>query len=351
VRLFPGRFPLEPSYRNILNTNPPSIPQYMRLLKSPIVILCTLTAIVAFIVPIANAQSKGKLLKLAFLTNNASDFWTIARAGCNQAKKEIKDITVEFRIPSNGTAAEQTQIFNDLLVKGTDGIAISPVDPANQIAMLDHGTEKSLIVTQDSDAPKSKRAFYVGTDNVAAGRQAGELIEKALPQGGNIMLFVGKRDAQNAKERIQGLEEVLKESNVKIIGVRTDDTDHVRAKQNVSDTLVKDPDISALVGLWSYNGPAIVGAVKDANKVGKVKIITFDEETDTLQGIKDGVITATVVQNPYEFGRLAVTLMTKKLRGEDLKIPENKAFIVPTRAIDQSNVDEFWANLKKLRGH
>jgi ribose transport system substrate-binding protein len=324
----------------------------MKLLKSPIVILCTLTAIVAFIiVPTANAQPKGKRLKLAFLTNNASDFWTIARAGCNQAKKEIKDIDVEFRIPSNGTAAEQTQIFNDLLVKETDGIAISPVDPANQIAMLNHGAEKSLIVTQDSDAPKSQRAFYVGTDNVAAGQQAGKLIKEALPQGGNIMLFVGKRDAQNAKERIQGLEEALKKSSVKILDVRTDDTDHIRAKQNVSDTLVKYPDISALVGLWSYNGPAIVGAVKDANKVGKVKVITFDEETDTLQGIKDGVITATVVQNPYEFGRLAVTLMTKKLRGEDLKIPESKAFIVPTRAIDQSNVDEFWTNLKKLRGH
>jgi ribose transport system substrate-binding protein len=299
----------------------------------------------------AIAQGKDKHLKLAFLTNNASDFWTIARAGCEQAEKEVKDIKVEFRIPSDGTAAEQTRIFDDLLVKGTDGIALSPVDPANQTAMIDRGTEKALIVTQDSDAPKSKRAFYVGTDNVAAGRQAGELIKKAIPQGGKIMLFVGKRDAQNAKERIQGVEETLKGSNVSILDVRTDDTDRVRAKQNVADTLVKNPEVACLVGLWSYNGPAIVNAVKDAGKTGKVKIVTFDEENDTLQGIKDGAIEATVVQNPYEFGHQAVTLMAKKLRSDDIAIPENKAFIVPTRAIDKSNVDEFWANLKKLRGH
>ena len=165
------------------------------------------------------------------------------------------------------------------------------------------------------------------------------------------MLFVGKRDAQNAKERIQGLEEALKGSNVSVIDVRTDDTDRVRAKQNVSDTLVKYPDVACLVGLWSYNGPAIIGAVKDAGKVGKVKIVTFDEENDTLQAVKDGIDEATVVQNPYEFGRQAVTLMAKKLRGEDINIPENKAFIVPTRAITKDNVDEFWANLKKLRGH
>jgi ribose transport system substrate-binding protein len=315
------------------------------ILKS---VVCSITAAMALSV---TALAAPKSLDLAFLTNNASDFWTIARAGCDQAQKEVANIKVEFKIPADGTAAEQTRIFDDLLVKGVNGIALSPVDPANQTAMIDKGAAKALIVTQDSDAPKSKRSFYVGTDNVAAGRQAGELIKKAVPNGGNIMLFVGKRDAQNAKERIQGVEETLKSTNIKVLDVRTDDTDRVRAKQNVADTLVKNPDIACLVGLWSYNGPAILNAVKDANKIGKVKIVTFDEENDTLQGVKDGAIEATVVQNPYEFGRQAVTLMAKKLRNENPDIPADGKVIVPTRAIDKSNVDEFWANLKKLRGH
>jgi ribose transport system substrate-binding protein len=315
------------------------------ILKS---IICSITAAMALS---ATALAASKSLDLAFLTNNASDFWTIARAGCDQAQKEVPNIKVEFKIPADGTAAEQTRIFDDLLVKGVNGIALSPVDPANQTAMIDKGAAKSLIVTQDSDAPNSKRSFYVGTDNVAAGRQAGELIKKAVPNGGSIMLFVGKRDAQNAKERIQGVEETLKGTNIKILDVRTDDTDRVRAKQNVADTLVRNPDIACLVGLWSYNGPAILNAVKDANKIGKVKIVTFDEENDTLQGVKDGAIEATVVQNPYEFGRQAVTLMAKKLRSENPDIPADGKVIVPTRAIDKSNVDEFWAHLKKLRGH
>ncbi|HXM28434.1 MAG TPA: sugar-binding protein [Chthoniobacterales bacterium] len=315
------------------------------ILKS---VLCTITATMVLA---STASAESKSLDLAFLTNNASDFWTIARAGCEQAQKEVPNIKVEFKIPADGTAAEQTRIFDDLLVKGVNGIALSPVDPANQTAMIDKGAAKALIVTQDSDAPKSQRSFYVGTDNVAAGRQAGELIKKAVPNGGSIMLFVGKRDAQNAKERIQGVEETLKGTNIKILDVRTDDTDRVRAKQNVADTLVKNPDIACLVGLWSYNGPAILNAVKDANKIGKVKIVTFDEENDTLQGVKDGAIEATVVQNPYEFGRQAVTLMAKKLRNENPDIPADGKVIVPTRAIDKSNVDEFWANLKKLRGH
>jgi ribose transport system substrate-binding protein len=315
------------------------------ILKS---VVCSLSAAMALS---ATAFAAPKSLDLAFLTNNASDFWTIARAGCDQAQKEVPNIKVEFKIPADGTAAEQTRIFDDLLVKGVNGIALSPVDPANQTAMIDKGAAKALIVTQDSDAPNSKRSFYVGTDNVAAGRQAGELIKKAVPNGGSIMLFVGKRDAQNAKERIQGVEETLKGTNIKILDVRTDDTDRVRAKQNVADTLVRNPDIACLVGLWSYNGPAILNAVKDANKIGKVKNVTFDEENDTLQGVKDGAIEATVVQTPSEFGRQAVSLMAKKLRDENPSIPADGKVIVPTRAIDRSNVDEFWANLKKLRGH
>src|ERR1700756_5361379 len=318
----------------------------------PLFTFLGLLAVCSAMVP-SNGQCAGtdKPLKLAILANSASDFWTYVKAGADKATQEVPNVSVEVRLVPDGTPAEQTRIFDDLLVKGTDGIAISPLDSANQAAMIDRGTEKAMISTTDSDAATSKRAFYVGTSNVDAGRQAGGLIKKAIPDGGKIMIFVGKRDAQNAKERIQGLEEVLKGSNVSVIDVRTDDTDRVRASQNVADTLVKYPDIVCLVGIWSYNGPAIIGAVKDAGKVGKVKIVTFDEENDTLQAVKDGIDEATVVQNPYEFGRQAVTLMAKKLRGEDINIPESKAFIVPTRAITKDNVDEFWANLKKLRGH
>ena len=109
-------------------------------------LLCAIAAAAAFL-PAAFAESKDKPLNLAFLTNNPSDFWTIARAGCEQAVKEIPNLKLEFKMPADGTAAEQTRIFDDLLVKGIDGIALSPVDPANQTAMIDKGTEKALVIT------------------------------------------------------------------------------------------------------------------------------------------------------------------------------------------------------------
>ena len=297
-----------------------------------------------------SSTQQSSIKKLAFVTNNAADFWTIARKGCEQADSELGNVDVEFRIPSDGTAAEQRRIVDDLLAKGVAGLAISPVDPVNQTQMINEVAKQILVLTQDSDAPQSDRACYLGTDNVAAGRQAGELIKEALPQGGKIMVFVGKSDARNAQERFQGIKETLQGSKVEILDLRTDDTDRVRAKSNVSDTLVKHADIAGLVGLWSYNGPAILNAVKDAGKVGQVKIICFDEEDETLAGVKDGAIFATVVQQPYEFGYQSVLLMAKVLGGDSSSIPTNKQKIIPTLIIKQNNVTEFTAKINRLRG-
>ncbi len=248
-------------------------------------------------------QTRGsKRYKLAFVTNNASDFWTIARKGTEKAAAELPNADIEFRIDSDGTAAEQTRIVDDLLAKGVNGIAISPVDPVNQLQMLNRAAQQALVITQDSDAPNSNRICYTGTDNVAAGRQAGALVKETLPQGGKIMVFVGTLDAANAQQRYQGLKETLQGSNIQILDVRTDNADRVRAKSNAADALVNQADLAGMVGPWAYNGPAILGAVRDAGKIGKIKIIAFDEEDETLNGIKDGSIYATVVQQPFEFG-------------------------------------------------
>jgi ribose transport system substrate-binding protein len=300
--------------------------------------------------PTNNAGGTGGPHRLAFVPNNASDFWIIARKGTEKAEKEIPGISVEFRIPADGTAAEQQRIVDELLAKGIHGIAISPVDPANQTAMLNRAAEQAVVVTQDSDAPNSNRVCYIGTDNVAAGRQAGELLKEALPNGGKVMVFVGVLDAANAQQRYQGLKEAIAGSNIQILDVRTDNTDRVRAKSNVADTLVNNPDIAGMVGLWSYNGPAILSAVKEANKVDRVKIIAFDEEDETLAGVRDGAIFATVVQQPFEFGYQSMALMAKILGGDKSGIPPSKQIFVPTLAVKKADVEEFTKKINQLRG-
>jgi ribose transport system substrate-binding protein len=93
-----------------------------------------------------------------------------------------------------------------------------------------------------------------------------------------------------------------------------------------------------------------VSALKDAGKLGKIKIVAFDEQDETLQAIKDGHVAGTVVQQPYEFGYQSVKMMSELLKGAKPEIPENKQIIVPTKVIKQTDVDTFWAELKKLTG-
>lgn len=313
-------------------------------LKTTVALVCMAMAIMS-----GCARDRPSARRLAFVTNNAADFWTIARKGTEQADAELAGATVEFRL-GDGTAAEQKRIVDDLLAKGVDGIAISPVDPANQTGMLNDAARQTVVFTHDSDAPDSRRECYVGTDNVAAGREAGGLIKAALPQGGTIAVFVGKLDARNAQERLQGIKEAIAGSTISIIDVRTDDTDQVRAKANVSEMLVSHPDVAALVGLWSYNGPAILSAVRDAGRIGQVKIIAFDEDDETLTGVKSAAIMGTVVQQPYEFGYRSMTLLAKALDGDRSGIPASHQVFIPTQVIRQNNVDEFRTKLAKLRG-
>ncbi len=287
--------------------------------------------------------------KLAFVTNLAADFWNIAKVGVENAQRELPGVTVEFRT-GDGTAAKQKEIVEDLEVKGVVGIAISPVDAGNQTEMLDQASAKGLLICQDSDAPASKRAFYLGTDNISAGRAAGEMVKEALPGGGKIMVFVGKKDQQNAIERYQGLREALKDSKVTVIDLRTDDGDRARAKANAADALVKYPDIAGMVGLWAYNVPAILSAMRDAGMIGKIKVVSFDEEDETLDGVKSGTVHGTVVQQPYEFGYQSVMLMNRYLSGDTSFIPADHKIIVSTQNITAANVDEFRAKLKQLRG-
>ena len=294
--------------------------------------------------------TENKQFKVAFVTNNSSDFWAIARAGVEKADSELADVSAEFRLTGDGTAAEQKRILDDLMTKGVNAVAISPVDPENQTGLLNDAAKKALIFTQDSDAPTSDRVCYVGTDNVAAGRQAGELIKEVLPAGGRIMLFVGKLDALNAQQRIQGIKEVLQGTKIEILDIRTDDADSARAKSNAADAIVKYPDIKALVGLWSYNGPAILNALKDVKKTGQIKVVTFDEADETLAGIAEGSIHGTVVQQPFEFGYQAVKLMAQALKGDRAFIPAGKQIIVPTLVVKKAEVAEFTAKLNALRG-
>jgi ribose transport system substrate-binding protein len=293
----------------------------------------------------AGAQAQDKK-ELVFVVNGASDFWKLAEAGVKKAQAELPNYDLQFKYPEQAAAAIQQRLMDDLVAAGADAIMVSAVDPKTSTEALNRIGGQVPLFTTDSDAPASNRVAYIGSSNTDAGKQAGEIALKAMPAGGKCIGFVGLPGADNARERIEGMKATLAGSKVELIDVRGDDIDQTRAKRNVEDALAANPDISCLVGFYSYNTPRIYEVLKESGKLGQIKVIGFDEDPITLGGVREGTIEGTVVQQPYEWGYQGMKLMAKYLEGDKSLIPENKLIIVPTKVIDKANVDAFEAELK-----
>ena len=224
-----------------------------------------------------SGKGKGEDIKIAFVTNNPASFWTIAERGTEKAAQDF-NVEVIFRRPqAPGTAAEQQRILEDLLEKGVQGVAISPNDAKNALGFLKRSVASKVpMICQDSDLPDPKaRRCYLGTHNYRAGRAAGALVEKAIPEGGKFAIFVGKMDVQNAVERRQGVLDYLAGKDQKEMGEITPadaanlkvgkyilvdtKTDNVQAnvcQQRAEDLLSREGDIAcAGLKVWSREKP------------------------------------------------------------------------------------------------
>jgi ribose transport system substrate-binding protein len=308
------------------------------------------TVATAALLSLAGTTQSADKKTLAFVVNGASDFWKAAEAGVKKAQGELPNYTLVFKYPEQSSAAIQTRMMDDLVAAGVAGIMVSAVDPKTMGDALNRVGGQVALFTTDSDAPNSKRVAYIGSSNVDAGKQAGQLMLKAMPNGGKCMGFVGLPGADNARERIDGVKETIKGSKIELVDVRADDIDQTRAKRNVEDTITAHPEINCMVGFYSYNTPRIYEALKEAGKLGKVTIIGFDEDAITLGGVKEGTIVGTVVQQPYEWGYQGMKDMAKFLEGDKSFIPANHLIIIPTQIIDKGNVDAFWTELKARQG-
>ncbi|MBI1830577.1 MAG: substrate-binding domain-containing protein [Planctomycetes bacterium] len=315
--------------------------------------------------------------KVAFVTNNAHGFWTFVQKGAEKAAAE-SDVQLEFRKPSEDSAKMQREIIEDLMNRGYKGVAVSPNDPENNLGFFKDTVAKKLaLVMADNDLPEpAARRCYIGTHNYRAGRAAGDLVKKALPKGGKIAIFVGKMDASNAKERRQGVLDVLAGKDLKdmgeltpagakgidlgngfhLIDTRTDNSKEPECQAKAEDLLNSHPNVDCLIGLWEYNPPALLRAVHNSKNSSKPKIVAFDENPQTLDGIRKGDIVGTIVQNPFEFGYQSIKILAGFAHGKDdvLKsypaMTKDNAIFIDHRIIVRDNVDEFEASVKKILG-
>jgi len=242
-------------------------------------------------------------------------------------------------MPGMLTAEEQKQEINMLLAQGVRGLAVSPIDEKAENRCLNDAAGKSALITLDNDAPQSNRICFIGTDNFAGGVATAKMLRSALPAGGAVMVLVGSMSAQTAIDRLRGLRYGLIGSHIRYSGVLTDNTDPAMATANALFILRHFPEVKGLVGLWGYDGPSILRAVRREHKTGVVRIVCWEAEPETIAGIRSGAIYGTIEQQPYQFGVLSVKYLTRAVRGDKSWVPRSRRIYVPVKPVTKANID------------
>jgi len=279
--------------------------------------------------PANRAHSADDLKRIVILENGNSPYWDAARAGMQDAAKELKFKQAGLRAileVNDGTPGGQLEKLQQLNSQSDIvGVGVSALD-ADNVAVVEEMRKLQKkgvqVVTIDSDVSRDKfrdcRSAFIGTDNRVGGHELGVCAKGLRPSGGGYVTFVGRTGAQNAIERIDGFKEGAGPA-FQSLDAMADDTDRARARDNVRNAIQNHKDkLKTLVGIWSYNAPAIADVVKELGRRDDYSIVVFDAEPIAIQQIAAGYIDAMVVQNPYQMGYQGVRLM-KALHEKDQK--------------------------------
>jgi ribose transport system substrate-binding protein len=292
--------------------------------------------------------------KVALVTSGDTPYWdTVIRGAQDAAERYDVNLTV---VKSKTDADAQTQAIQNLLQTRYDGVAVSPVNPNAQGAVLADAALNGALVTVDSDSPLSRRLCFVGTDNYYSGRLLAEQIKKALPEGGEVAICIGAPDKENTQHRRQGvidelldreyeperaadpMDQAQKGEKYTVVATLVDNSDPAKATELAGEALKKHPNLKCFVGLLSYSGPAVLKALEPAGKLGTVKVVSMDAAPETLSGIEAGHVEASVMQDQYGFGFHAIRILAENARGETVGLPMFQRRTLPCEVINKDNV-------------
>jgi len=258
----------------------------------------------------SQSSMQPKPIVIVVIGKSVNPYWSNVEKGVEAADKQLGVETVMF-VPANEDVAAQIQTMETYIAQGVTGIAIAPSDPQALERVMKKAAAAGIIVTT-LDTPSvegSVSKVYIGTDNYDAGKIAGETLARLLPNGGKVGIGRGSDTALNALQRTEGFLTAIAGTRIRPLPPVNDQADAAVALQTASSVISANPDLAGAFGVYAYNGPAWATAIKEAKAVGRIKVVCFDTTTDTINGIKEGVIDATVAQREFDMGYKSVQII------------------------------------------
>lgn len=278
-------------------------------------------------------------------------YWKAAGAGFSSAANQFK-VRADFTGPQNFDPKAERDALDQAVQKKAVGILIAVTDAS----LLKDGIDKAVaagipVVTIDSDAPASKRLFFIGTNNYQAGFTGGQRLVQELKGKGNVVVYT-MPDQPNLQDRLRGYKEAISSSpNIKITRVVDIQGDPRIAFDTTTQIVGKERDkVDAFVCLEAQSGKEVAGVLNSYHVTGKV-VMAMDTDPETLDAIQKGVIAATIAQKPYTMAFVGMQMLDnlyhhkpsslQKDWAKDSYSPIPSFVDTGSALIDKSNVDAF----------
>jgi len=280
-----------------------------------------------------SADSGGKNYKMTLVAGVKGDeFYITMNCGAQEEAKKL-GVSLDFQGPDEFDASQQIPVLDAVTAKSPDAILIAPTDTKALFAPITQAAANSKIVLVDTTlADPSMAVSQIASDNLKGGQTAGEELLKLIGGKGKVMVVNVKPGISTTDQRGQGFEQAVKgKPGVTYLGQEYDDDDPAKAASIVSATLSKHPDLAGIFAANLFSAEGAATALRQAGKLGDVKIVGFDAGPKQVQDLKDGLVQALIAQKPADIGSQGVEQAYNALEGKPTTDKIGTGFEVVTK--------------------
>jgi ribose transport system substrate-binding protein len=266
----------------------------------------------------ADSGGGGKSYKMTLIAGVKGDeFYITMNCGAQEKAKEL-GVTLDFQGPDEFDAAQQTPIVDAVVAKSPDAILIAPTDTKALFAPITQAAQNSKIVLVDTTLEDPSMAVsQIASDNEAGGKTAAETLLDLIGGKGKVMVVNVKPGISTTDLRGKGFEDGVKgKPGVEYLGQEYSQDDPAKAAAIVTATLAKHPDLKGIFATNLFSAEGSASGLRQAGKLGDVKIVGFDAGPKQVQDLKDGLVQALIAQKPADIGAQGVEQAYNALEGK-----------------------------------
>ena len=285
--------------------------------------------VLAFSMPVclcacSKTDSKEYIAVIAKAVN--SDFWHNVNNGVLSAATEY-NVTVTFEGPENEeNYYAQNSLIENAVKNGADAIVLSAIDYNNSVDTVNAAVREGVkVIAIDSDVNSDAVSLFIGTDNIAAGKEAGKAAVDGFSADSEIIIGLVNYNANtdNGNQREKGFREYIGTvSNARIAASVTAESNEKSATAAAEKLLRQNPRINVIVGFNEWMTLGVGNAVKNLGLSKKVRSVGFDSNLISVGMLETGEMDALIVQNPFAIGYLGVEKAAALISGESLPSSE-----------------------------